>query len=297
MDKHFIRKLYYKWIDTCYVFGLAAPRLIWRRLTAHRRLLPNVFLLGATKCGTTTLADALWQHPMHLDPMHKELMYLQGLPNFQSNYQWHPVLARLWGYHRYSQIEYRKFFPTTSQARVHAARNGAFFTSDCDPFNFYCPVALDRIRTLPHRPKLIIVLRNPIDRAYSDFNMYRARVDPTLNFERCIAEEICGNEKRFRWRFLNQSIYAPHVERWLATFPRDDILFLKSEDLYRNAQEIARQMFLFLQLPIPPKLELKRLNTGNYESEMVCQTRSMLAQYFDKHNRRLYQLLGRDMAW
>jgi hypothetical protein len=188
-------------------------RLTGRRLTARLRALPGVFILGATKAGSSSLASVLWQHPAHVAPVKKELMYLQRLPNFTSNYEFHPLAAFLWGRYseghaRYSLEGYRKFFPHGMTMRLRRLRTGNAFTSDCDPFNLYCPVAMEQIRAFAHRPRFVISLRDPADRAFSDYNMKVSRGNPReeRSFEQAIEDELSGRETRFRFRYLHQSL-------------------------------------------------------------------------------------------
>lgn len=272
-------------------------RLIGRRMTAKLRGLPSVFILGATKSGSSSLTSILWQHPAHVPPVTKELMYLQRLPHFKSNYEFHPFAAFFWGRYRnghatYSLDGYRKFFPL--RMRMH----GNEFTSDCDPFNFYCPVAMRRLQAFADAPRFIISLRDPVDRAFSDYNMFASNVKKSRTFEQAIEDELAGTEERFRFRYLNQSIYEPHLRRWLEHFPRESFFILSAEDLFENPTKVARQMFEFLNLPQPPDaLNLSPRNVGKYEKSMELTTRRSLAEYFRPHNERLYALLGRDFGW
>lgn len=277
--------------------------LTGRRMTSRLRGLPNVFILGATKSGSSSLTSILWQHPAHVSPVTKEHMYLQKLPHFHSNYEFHPWAAFLWGRYRnghatYSLAGYRKFFPLGMRMRWRRYRLGNGFTSECDPFNLYCPVAMDRIHTFADAPKFIIALRDPIDRAFSDYNMHATRGKQKKTFEQAIEDELAGTEKRFRFRYLNQGIYEPHIQRWLEQFPRESFFILSAEDLFENPTEITRQMFEFLDLPQPPSaLDLSPKNVGEYAKRMEPATRRKLAEYFRPHNERLYALLGRDLGW
>lgn len=277
-----------------------APRLLYRQITSPFRVLPEVFLLGGTKCGSSSLQFMLWQHPAHVTPERKELMYLQHLPNFRANCERDRLLAFMWGRYAnghaaYSTRGYRKFFPTEGEMRRRRRETRIAITSDCDPFNLYCPVAAERIRAFAVAPKFVIALRNPVDRAFSDYNMYSRRGGPG-SFAQVIDEELSGQEQRFRKRFLNQSIYAPHVEHWFKTFPRESFLIIKAEDLFLDAPRIARELFAFLGLPDCP-VTCEPKNVGKYNAPLSPELRARLTDYFRDHNERLYQILGRDMHW
>lgn len=281
-----------------YILGMD---LIQRRLTTSLRVLPNVFLLGATKAGSTSLAHILWQHPAHVTPFAKELMYLQKLPNFYSNWEFSRAAAFVGGrfrhgHARFSTDGYRKFFPTRYQMRRNQSEVGAAITSDCDPFNFYCEVATKRIATLAPDARFIISLRDPVRRAFSDFNMHRTRGGDTRTFSQAIDQELCGSERRFRKCFVYQSVYAPHVERWFQTFPRGRFLIVCAEDLFADPRAISHEMFRFLGLG-PAQVDCSARNRGKYDYELDSDSEERLRDYFHPFNRQLYDLLNCDLGW
>lgn len=281
------------------VGGRNALQLLSRRASAAFRVLPDVYILGATKCGTRSLTYMLWQHPAHVQPLEEELMYLQCLPDFQSNYENSWLSSFLWGRYRaghaaYCEAGYRKFFPTRSAMRRRRRDLGLAITSDCDPFNLYCPTAMRRIQQMGGRPKFIISLREPVARAYSDYNMHRTRAGDGRAFEEAIEQELNGTETRFRKRYLNQSTYAAYVQSWLACFGKERVLILRAEDLFENGAAVARQMFEFLELPAASVIN-RALNVGSYESAIPTAAAERLHAYFRPHNERLYELIGRQL--
>jgi len=186
---------------------------------------------------------------------------------------------------------YRKFFPLSLQMLLRAATQGQSLTSECDPFNLYCPTALERIQKFSNDPRFVISLRNPIDRAYSDYNMHFTRLGERRSFEQCIDDELSGKETLFRKRFLNQSIYEPHVRRWIEAFGRERILILKAEDLFREPERTAMEMFAFLNMKTVPT-KAPAMNTGRYKARLDPSIRKRLAEYFAPYNDRLLDLVG-----
>lgn len=168
-------------------------------------------------------------------------------------------------------------------------------TSDCDPFNLYCPVALERIKVFAKHPKFVISLRDPVARAYSDWNMHRLE-DETRSFEQVVNDELSGKEQRFRKRFLNQSIYEPHVRRWFENFDRSQILIIQAETLFAEPKQTANQLFDFLELP-SHATDLSRKNASPYQKELNAETTERLRAYFEPYNQRLYELVGQDFGW
>jgi hypothetical protein len=277
--------------------ALKCSELVYRRLSAVGRTLPNVFILGATKSGSTTLTLMLWDHPAHVPAFAKELMYLQQLPAFISAWEFHPIPAFLCGRYenghaKYCLGGYKKFFPLKVTMASRAAWRGHAITSDCDPMNLYCPVAQQRIKSFAKDPRFIVTLRNPIDRTYSDYNMAFTR-DRTerRSFEECIEDELAGREQRFHRRYLYQSIYEPHLRRWIEAFGRDRFLIINAEEFFRNPAKAASEMFRFLGVADVP-VNLSPGNVGKYTSEMKAETRQMLKELFRPHNEALRDLLG-----
>jgi hypothetical protein len=271
--------------------------LIFRRASAVGRTLPDVFILGAIKSGSTSLTLMLWDHPEHVPAFAKELMYLQQLPAFTSAWEFHPIPAFLCGRYenghaKYCLGGYKKFFPLKLTMAIRSARRGRAITSDCDPNNLYCPVAQQRIKHFATDPRFIVSLRNPIDRAYSDYNMGFTR-DRTerRTFEACVEDELAGRSSSFHKRYLYQSIYEPHLRRWIEAFGRDRFLIINAEQFFREPAKVGSEMFRFLGLADVP-VSVAPGNVGKYTTEMKPETRQRLKEFFWPHNEALRDLLG-----
>ena len=273
--------------------------LMWRRATASQRALPDHFILGATKCGTTSLAHYLSLHPACVPAYTKELMFLQDLPHFESNYQRQRVIRWAWGEYGEDLSTYRKFFPLEQELRAVSESLGVTArTGDHTPFYLYCPVATRRIFKMAPAARLIVLLRDPVARTFSDYNMLRDR-NPleTRTFEQAVEDELSGACRDFRRTYLHQSLYAPHLKRWLATFDSDQILILDSRELFRDKAATLGRVFEFLDLPPYEPTELPVKNKGRYREPMMPKTEARLREYFRPHNQDLYELLGRDFGW
>ena len=273
--------------------------LLWRRATASRRVLPDHFILGATKCGTTSLAHYLSLHPACLPAYTKELMFLQELPHFVSNHERQRLVRWAWGSYQDDLISYRKFFPLRSQMLSVKRDLGVLArTGDHTPFYLYCPVATRRISEMAPSARLIVLLRDPVARTYSDYNMLRER-NPRENrtFEQAVEDEWSGACRDFRLTYLHQSLYEPHVRRWLTTFSSNQLLILDSRDLFRDKEATLHRVFEFLDLSphLPGELPVK--NRGRYREPMDAAMENRLREYFRPHNQRLYELLGRNFGW
>lgn len=278
-----------------------AGYMAMRRATSRFRMLPSVFLLGAPKSATTWLSGLLWQHPRHQSPVTKEPMYLQELPLFQQNYdRVHSALAaRVLGpFHNgtanYSLERYRKLFP------LGLGKPEGAFTSDCCPFNLYCPMATQRVAQFAPDPKFIISLRNPIDRAVSDYRMHRSlgRSDAIgmPDFETMTEMEVAGVPLPFRMRYVYQSTYFPHVRRWMEFFGRERFLILSFEEVTEDRQKTADRVFSFLGLE-PARVNDAKKNVYPAKATVSPEYRARLAAHFEQTNDELFTYLGRDFGW
>ncbi len=101
--------------------------------------------------------------------------------------------------------------------------------------------------------------------------------------------------------YLSRGLYVDHLKRWQRFFGEEQMLVLKSEEFFENPQQTLDTVFEFLDLPQwePEVSEIKpkKRNAGRYEEEMDPETRRRLEEYFEPHNRRLYEFLGTDFGW
>lgn len=270
-----------------------AARTLAGRNPGRGRLLPDFLIIGSTKCGTTSLHGWLADHPLVADTQ-KEIHF------FNMNY------------HRRADW-YRCHFPSERARDRFAAEHGRPFISGEATASYlahhWTP---QRAAKLVPNARLIVCLRDPADRSYSQYHYFRRRgSEPLESFEEAIASEeerLRGEESReiadpryhswrvFRWGYLRTSRYAEHLERWLEVFPREQFLFLRFEDVVAAPDRALEQVHEHLGLPSHDNANLRTLNAGSYEP-MDEATRERLREYFRPHNERLYELTGIDFHW
>ncbi len=267
---------------------------IWaRRSLGPLRSLPDFIIIGAMRGGTTSLYMYLNQHPSVARAFRKEvhffdLGYWRGL-------NW-----------------YRAHFPSLLHGHIEGLSWRRYLvTGESTPYYMFHPLAPKRIaETLPH-VKLIVLLRNPVDRAYSHYwhavNMGREN----LSFEEALRSEperLRGERKRLvddegyhspayqTYSYLARGVYVEQLERWKALFREEQILILCSEEFFEDPQAGLTQVFGFLGLEVRPLKGLRRYNEIRYP-RMDPSLRARLEEYFRPHNLRLYEYLGRDFGW
>jgi len=283
-----------------YIVGIIRDRVkrskayeAYRMLTAPGRVLPDFLIIGAMRGGTTSLYRYLIQHPCILPAFTKEVYYFDRTINFNRGTNW-----------------YKSHFPRASQvAQVQMKSPVKVITGEGSPFAG--PLAPRRIAELLPQVKAIMLVRNPVDRAYSHYqhevrNGRESRsFEAALNMEteRLALEDGQGaqdrniyGERSLRFAYQEVGLYIDQLERWESFFPKENLLVLQSEDFYDQPARILNQAFEFLDVP---KVELpcyERFNNG-LTPDMEPAVRSRLFEFFEPYNRRLYLHLGRDLGW
>jgi Sulfotransferase domain len=267
-----------------------AARHRWRLATAPVRTLPDFIIIGAQKCGTTFLYRLLVQHP-HVKPAFAKEVHYFDL-NFRKGDNW-----------------YRSYFPL--QMRI----SRKYITGEASPYYLFHPRAAKRASMVVPDAKLIILLRNPVDRAYSHYQHQVKRVPgkarETLAFEEAIEAEARilpaevskmlqdeyyqspGHRTR---SYLSRGRYIDQLLVWSSYFPRRRMLVLKSEDLFDDTTNALERVLDFIEIPrwTPEAYSIpnKREYTGVDPS-----VRQRLEEYYEPYNQRLYEYLGVDFGW
>jgi hypothetical protein len=252
--------------------------------TARMRPLPDFLILGAQKAGTTALYEYLRRHPGITGPRWKEVSY------FDRHYRRGPA----W---------YRGNFPVRlSRGRI---------VGEASPSYLFHPLAPARAAALVPSVRLIAILRDPVERAYSHYQHEVAFGREPLSFEEAIDREAARMEGELErlladpgyfshawWNFtyLARGLYAEQLERWQAVFPSEQLLVLANEELSTEPAVTYARVLEFLGAE-PYGLEAyPRVFDRDYP-ELRPETRERLRSHFAEPNRRLYELLGRNLGW
>ncbi len=250
-----------------------------RSLTRFLRTLPSFMIIGAGKSGTTSLFNYLIQHPKIEPGVYKEIHYFDY--NYGAGFQW-----------------YKAHFPIKSKDKI---------TLDATPSYLDSIVAPKRVHDTLPKVKLIVILRNPIDRAYSQYNHTKRNCDENLTFEEAIDEEsrrLEGEKERIiqdptytainynKYSYLSRSLYYLHLNEWFKYFPREQFFIFE----YKNLTTIFNQIFNFIGVDNYKVNTQQNHNVSKYET-MKPQTRKKLTEYFQPYNEKLYKLLGINYNW
>ena len=265
----------------------------YRLLTSRVRLTPDFIVIGVQKSGTTSLYKYMVKHPHIAPAFEKEIHFFDY--KFNKGLDW-----------------YRLYFPTviykyfTENIFKHNIITGEATANYI--FDLHAP---RRISELLPKVKLIVLLRNPVDRAYSHYHHQVKAGREHLSFDDCVKTEserlkgeitkILADENYFGFNYRNFSyllrgVYIDQLKRWFSYFTKDQILIIESENLFENPSVVVNNVFKFLGLPKFTKMRFKKYNSSVY-TEMDKSTREYLVNYFKPHNSRLYKFLGRKFSW
>jgi hypothetical protein len=283
--------------------SLNASSQTYRTMTNSLRLLPDFLIIGGQRCGTSSLYYYLTEHPGVIPASTKETHFFDEC--FSKGLEW-----------------YRAQFPSSLQKMyVTNVLKQNFLTGEGTPYYILYPHAPKRIFEIVPHVKLIALLRNPVERAYSQYWIEVKAGFETLSFEEAIRtedERIAGELEKMQqsehyyshsfrhFSYLTRGRYAEQLRNWLRYYPREQMLFLKSEDLYSNPAETLKRTLEFLgvtQMELHEEYKnYRRPSKKGYRNKVVppkmdVKMREYLVEYFKSHNAHLYDLLGVDFGW
>lgn len=270
-----------------------ARRWLWRyrRVTWRSRSLPEFLIVGAQKSGTTSLFDYLKQHPQLVPSYKKEVHFFDGglhpkRDNFKKGQAW-----------------YRAHFPLMKNVDAHSR------VFEASPLYMFNPLGSRRIFNLLPDVKLIVVLRNPTERAISHYfhevrkgcellPIQEALWEEDRRLASVIADKDYKNDVFRRQSYKSRGLYMQQLTRLLNNFPRRQLLVLNSESLFCEPGDTLRKVFEFLGVdPGFQAKELRPRNIATNRSEVDPSVYEYLNNYFAPHNKDLYELIGEDYGW
>ena len=274
-----LKKIYWNFFRRN-IFGITGPL----------RVLPDFIIIGSMKCGTTSLYYDICEHPCASPAAYDEIGFFDS--NFHLGLNW-----------------YRSMFPTKRRIEDIRRKEGVAITGEDTPFYFWNPVAAKRIQKLLPNIKLITILRNPIDRAYSEYQELVSRESNPPSFETVIKNEINTRKKdtsliteenfeAFNQKnsYLLKGVYIEQLKIWAGLFPKEQIFTLSTENLNSDPTAALESVFQYLNLPDYKIKNPQHQKQKKYVS-MNPQTRKLLIEFFKPHNERLFKFIGKKFEW
>ncbi|MGF1541125.1 MAG: tetratricopeptide repeat protein [Pleurocapsa sp.] len=251
---------------------------------------PNFLIMGFAKCGTTSLYDYTIQHPQIVEAARKEIRFFDQERLFRLGIDW-----------------YKSNFPAIQNET-------SYITGEATPVYIINSTAIKRIRDFCPNIKLILILRNPIERAFSQHYFRIRKGEKYSNLEESILKGIAKIEEinkvsDLRYEIdiyngyipnaalLSPGLYIYFIEKLMEFFPRQQLLVLHSEELSNKPDKAMNKLFDFLDVPNYQITKFPRKNTGSYTPEISNEVRQQLSDFFRPYNHKLEKFLGMKLDW
>ena len=259
-------------------------------ITGFIRVIPDFLVIGAKRCGTTSLYQHLPEHPCISKSPYDNMGFFND--NFHLGVNW-----------------YKSFFPTTFTRKKIKSKFGNFLAFDVTTKYMEEESTANNVYQTKPNMKIIIILRNPVDRAYSQYHLSVRQTAERRSFEDVVEENMnrLNKESHEHYKikpkfsakednYLKKGLYALQLRYWLKIFPRENILIVSTEEFESNQQIIYNKIFEFLNISKFEVKNTKKMEKGNYPP-IKSETRNLLLDYFRSHNHELFELINIKFDW
>jgi predicted RNA-binding Zn-ribbon protein involved in translation (DUF1610 family) len=250
---------------------------------------PAFIIIGAQKAGTSALFEILKQHPQLVAPVKKEVRFFDD----------------------FSEITYGDFVSYHDMFPLPYRLNPDKLTFEASPSYLFNPVCPLRIYRYDPEILLIVILREPISRAFSAWKMHRRFAHSSNPFIRKLADhrifvEAVKEElkeldtniwEKDLFAYIKRGIYIEQLERYLQYFPRDSLLVIEQSRLLHDPQTAFASVFRFLGINDRFIIKTKLVNSATNNEEMTSEVRDILRSFYRPYNERLFSLLGTEYDW
>lgn len=267
--------------------------------TVGRRQGPEFLITGTKRGGTTSLFNYLLMHPGVLG------LYPESRGKKSTDFFFADSGQSLpW---------YRSHFHTAGRKARMARRLGyAPVGGEASPYYVWDPRIADRVRAAFPDVKTVLLLRDPVERAWSHYQERRQNGVEPLGFAEALAAEparlhgeleAMAKDPAYHstahdwYAYRARGIYLPQVRNWLRSFPAEQLLVLRSEDMYADPQDVVDQVTDFLGVDRHPLPTTQTFNASHQKSSVPEPVRSELAAFYAPHNAALEEFLGRPLHW
>jgi len=258
-------------------------------LTGPIRSLPDFIIIGTARSGSTSLYYNICQHPCVLSAAYDELGFFDS--NFHLGLNW-----------------YRSLFPTLFSKWIVKQKKQFAITGEDTPFYIWNPLVAKRILKIIPNIKLIVLFRNPVDRAYSNYHLGVRAGSEKLSFEDAIQMELKKldkindeieqdvNKYTTPRSYIAKGFYADQLKIWLELFSSEQLMIVSTEDLESNPQKTLDRIYNFLKIPKNHKLIPEKQKIASYP-KMKNKTREFLIDLYKKNNAELFTMIGQKFDW
>lgn len=257
--------------------------------------IPNLFVIGAARSGTTSLYHYLCRHPQIYVPTKKEIDYF-GVGDSGQVYKGPDAdainsrITRTWG-------EYLAHFDGVSDE--------SYFV-DISPWYLYSSKAAQAIQGKVRDLKIIVILRNPAERAFSHYRLMRKLgLETESSFQKAleIEEGRIRDNWAFGWFYRDVGCYGKQLSRYFSIFDREIIKVVMFEDLQANPSTVMRSIYEFLGVSLDVGINYETYNTADLHRYSIVKSmltsnsllNNFLKKCIDESSRR--KILGVVKRW
>lgn len=229
-------------------------------------------IVGAQKAGTTALHSFIKKHPKVLFGNTKELHYFDNEDLFTDKNQ------------EVNKSNLKKLYPKGSKNKLKG---------DATPIYMYWDKAIERLRKHNSKLKIIVILRDPIERAFSHWKMEYYKGNENENFYYAIKneEERLKNSQHRIFSYKSRGLYTEQLDRIYSHFPKKNILVIKHNDLKNNHEQTLKTLFNFLDIfhIQIEKEEVQPISMSNLKSDfsMSKKEKEYLESFFNHEKHKL----------
>jgi hypothetical protein len=223
----------------------------------------DFLIIGAAKSGTTSLFYQARDHPQIFCPAVKELNYFsKGQGGVTPGSGPGDEQATTW----VSSIEeYKSYFEGSAKGQTAGEASVSYL---------YSPISADRIHERVPDTRIIAVLRDPVDRAWSNYCHMVRDGRETLDFEEALnaEEERIENGWEFSWHYKRLGLYGEQLERYFTNFTKSNIKVFRFSDLKDDTAAIVKEVFSFLGVDpsYEPEVERRHNQSGKVRSNLIA---------------------------
>jgi hypothetical protein len=258
------------------------------KLNDHR-IEPSFFIVGVRKGGTTFLYRLLAQHPQVREGLLKEVNFFNQPDRQNLDY-------------------YKSFFPL----RTEGPEGARLITGESTPHYMYYPHSIEKLAGFFPSAKVLVVLRDPASRAYSEYCMNVKRGTESETFERALELEdkrLAGERENWErsvdhwsrnlseYSYRTRGLYLGQIQRLEKCVGKENVLVLKSTALFKDTANQFAQVAKLLNLDPWQPASIEPENTGTYKAPCAPGTIEALREFYKPHNEELFEYLGWEPGW
>lgn len=236
--------------------------------------LPDFIIVGAQKAGSTYLQQILDSNPhIEMSPnfckiiKDEKRVSLREIHFFNSN-----------DFKSKGVRWYKLFF--NDNGKIQGEKTPTYI---CQKFSH------ERMfKTIP-KAKLILLIRNPVDRLFSAYTQRGAGYDENKSFEENIEQDMAENPES---GLISRGFYIDQIQNLLRFYPKDQLLIIVTEQMKENPKRVYEKVCGFLRVDCVDVDFNKKINVNKYKSKMNKETEEKLYNLYEPYNQRLYEFLG-----